>query len=41
MIDAVRQFGVTDIQMPMTPQRVWQALQGHTQLPGNTEGSQA
>jgi aerobic carbon-monoxide dehydrogenase large subunit len=28
VVDAVRHLGVTDIQMPMTPQRVWTALQG-------------
>ncbi|MEO7126826.1 MAG: xanthine dehydrogenase family protein molybdopterin-binding subunit [Nakamurella sp.] len=26
VLDAVRQFGVTDVQMPMTPARVWQAI---------------
>ncbi|WP_031466904.1 xanthine dehydrogenase family protein molybdopterin-binding subunit [Sciscionella sediminilitoris] len=28
ILDAVRQFGVRDIEMPCTPQRVWQAIQG-------------
>ena len=28
IVDAVRQFGVNDIQMPCTPERVWQAIQG-------------
>ncbi|WP_020499573.1 xanthine dehydrogenase family protein molybdopterin-binding subunit [Sciscionella marina] len=28
VLDAVRQFGVRDIEMPCTPQRVWQAIQG-------------
>ena len=28
IIDAVRHLGVTDIQMPCTPQRVWRAIQG-------------
>ena len=27
-LDAVRHLGVKDIQMPMTPERVWRALQG-------------
>jgi carbon-monoxide dehydrogenase large subunit len=27
VIDAVRHFGVTDIEMPCTPQRVWRAVQ--------------
>ena len=26
VVDAVRQFGVTDIQMPCTPERVWRAI---------------
>ena len=32
VVDAVRQFGVSDIQMPCTPERVWKAIhqqQGH------------
>jgi carbon-monoxide dehydrogenase large subunit len=28
VVDAVRQFGINDIQMPCTPERVWTALQG-------------
>ena len=28
VVDAVRHLGVTDIVMPMTPERVWTALQG-------------
>jgi len=27
VLDAVRQYGVTDIEMPCTPMRVWQAIQ--------------
>jgi carbon-monoxide dehydrogenase large subunit len=27
-LDAVRHLGVTDIRMPLTPERVWRALQG-------------
>ncbi len=27
VVDAVRQFGVTDVQMPCTPERVWKAIQ--------------
>ncbi len=27
VIDAVRQFGVQDIRMAMTPERVWRAIQ--------------
>jgi len=27
VVDAVRQFGVSDIQMPCTPERVWKAIQ--------------
>jgi carbon-monoxide dehydrogenase large subunit len=26
VVDAVRHFGVSDIQMPCTPMRVWQAI---------------
>ena len=28
IVDAVRHFGIDDIQMPCTPQRVWKAIQG-------------
>ncbi|HEV7897146.1 MAG TPA: xanthine dehydrogenase family protein molybdopterin-binding subunit [Planosporangium sp.] len=28
VVDALRPFGVNDIQMPCTPERVWQAIQG-------------
>jgi len=28
VVDALRPFGVTDVQMPCTPERVWRALQG-------------
>ncbi len=28
IIDAVRQFGVTDVQMPCTPERIWRAIHG-------------
>ena len=28
VVDAVRQFGVSDIQMPCTPERVWKAING-------------
>jgi carbon-monoxide dehydrogenase large subunit len=34
VVDAVRHLGVTDITMPMTPERVWTALQGD---PGGAE----
>ncbi|MGB3440774.1 MAG: xanthine dehydrogenase family protein molybdopterin-binding subunit [Actinophytocola sp.] len=35
VVDAVRQFGVDDIQMPCTPMRVWQAIQtGQTDAGG-------
>jgi carbon-monoxide dehydrogenase large subunit len=27
-LDAVRHLGVKDIRMPLTPERVWRALQG-------------
>ena len=28
VVDAVRHFGINDIQMPCTPERVWKAIQG-------------
>jgi carbon-monoxide dehydrogenase large subunit len=28
VVDALRPFGVNDVQMPCTPERVWQAIQG-------------
>jgi aerobic carbon-monoxide dehydrogenase large subunit len=31
VVDALRPFGVDDVQMPCTPHRVWQALQGRAQ----------
>lgn len=40
VVDAVRQFGVNDIQMPCTPERVWRAIHAHDG--GNeTEGAAA
>jgi len=30
VLDAIRSFGVTDIQMPCTPERVWKAIQQGT-----------
>ena len=38
VVDAVRHLGVTDIVMPMTPERVWTALQGD---PGGAETVEA
>ena len=39
VLDAIRQFGVKDILMPCTPERVWKAI--HTSAPkgGATEGA--
>jgi carbon-monoxide dehydrogenase large subunit len=39
VLDAIRQFGVEDILMPCTPERVWKAI--HTSAPkgGATEGA--
>jgi aerobic carbon-monoxide dehydrogenase large subunit len=31
VVDALRPFGVNDVRMPCTPERVWRALQGGTQ----------
>jgi carbon-monoxide dehydrogenase large subunit len=30
IVDALGEFGVTHIDMPATPQRIWRAIQGHT-----------
>jgi carbon-monoxide dehydrogenase large subunit len=30
IVDALRERGVTDVPMPATPMRVWQAMQGAT-----------
>jgi carbon-monoxide dehydrogenase large subunit len=38
IVDAVRHFGVNDIQMPCTPERVWKAIQG-AGSGGETEGA--
>jgi carbon-monoxide dehydrogenase large subunit len=27
IVDALKEFGVTDVQMPATPYRVWQTIQ--------------
>jgi carbon-monoxide dehydrogenase large subunit len=26
VVDALRQYGINDVEMPMTPQRVWRAI---------------
>ncbi|WP_110206538.1 xanthine dehydrogenase family protein molybdopterin-binding subunit [Nocardioides daejeonensis] len=39
VVDALRPFGVTDIQMPCTPERVWKAIQGAGAA--STEGAAA
>jgi carbon-monoxide dehydrogenase large subunit len=31
VVDALRPFGVNDIRMPATPERVWRAINGATQ----------
>ncbi len=35
VVDALRPWGVNDVLMPCTPERVWKAIQSHT---GSTEG---
>ncbi|WP_370943511.1 xanthine dehydrogenase family protein molybdopterin-binding subunit [Amycolatopsis sp. cg5] len=40
VVDALRHFGVTDIEMPMTPMRVWHAIQHGTKAAGDI-GSEA
>ena len=34
VVDAVRHLGVSDIRMPCTPERVWQAIQTATNESG-------
>lgn len=42
VLDAIRQFGVEDIQMPCTPERVWKAIQdGTAGATENTVGAAA
>ena len=41
VLDALRQFGVKDIDMPMSPQRVWKALQGASVVTGEDEAASA
>ena len=41
VLDALRQFGVKDIDMPMSPQRVWKALQGASVVTGENEAASA
>jgi carbon-monoxide dehydrogenase large subunit len=40
-LDALRPFGVTDIRMPLTPERVWRALQGGGDADRATAGTVA
>jgi len=41
VVDAVRHRGVNDVQMPMTPERVWRALQGDQDSERAAEGTNA
>jgi len=41
VLDALRAFGVKDIDMPMSPQRVWKALQGASVVTGEGEAASA
>jgi carbon-monoxide dehydrogenase large subunit len=41
VVDAVRHLGVNDVQMPMTPERVWRALQGDQDSERAAEGTNA
>ena len=41
VINALRHLGVNDVQMPMTPERVWRALQGDQHSDRAAEGTQA
>jgi carbon-monoxide dehydrogenase large subunit len=38
IVDAVRHLGVTDVQMPCTPERVWKAIRGASVDPGGVSG---
>ena len=39
VVDAIRHFGVNDIQMPCTPERVWKAIHGAAAAAAATEGA--
>jgi hypothetical protein len=41
VLDALRPYGVKDIDMPMSPQRVWKALQGAATVTGEGEAASA
>jgi carbon-monoxide dehydrogenase large subunit len=41
IVDALRPFGVTDVPMPCTPERVWRAIQGHAPQDHATQGHTA
>jgi carbon-monoxide dehydrogenase large subunit len=41
VVDALRAFGVTDVQMPMTPERVWRAIHGAEQSDRAADGTNA
>ncbi len=41
VVDALRQFGVNDVQMPMTPERVWRAIHGAEKSDRAEEGTNA
>ncbi len=34
IVDALRPLGITDVEMPCTPERVWRAIQAHTSSQG-------
>ena len=38
VVDALRPYGITDVQMPCTPERIWRALQERTQQERAQEG---
>ena len=41
VVDAIRQFGVNDIQMPATPERVWRAIHGQEKSDRAESGTNA
>jgi carbon-monoxide dehydrogenase large subunit len=41
IVDALRPFGVTDVRMPCTPERVWRAIRGDADGDGGNAGTTA
>jgi carbon-monoxide dehydrogenase large subunit len=41
VLDALRPLGVADIEMPLTPERVWRAIEAASQRRGAAESTKA